>query len=150
MMNKVFLQKIETISGLATSTHSLKDSIIMASILENEARTTESRKIIAGILWKRLYLGMPLQVDSTFSYINGKNTYDLTLDDLKINSPYNTYLYKGLPPGPISNPGLDAINDAIYPTKTPYLYFLSSKSGDMYYAKTFEEHKRNKELYLNK
>lgn len=150
LMSKNFDEKIKTVTALATSTHTLKEVIIMASILEEEARTTESRRIVAGILWKRLSLGMPLQVDSTFLYINGKTTYDLTADDLKINSPYNTYKYKGLPPGPISNPGLDAINAALSPIQTKYLYFLSSKSGDMYYATTFEQHKRNKELYLNR
>ncbi len=149
-MRKTFDDKVSTLSGISTSTHSIKDIIIVASILENEARTTESRRIIAGILWKRLSLRMPLQVDSTFSYINGKNTYELTADDLKINSPYNTYLYNGLPPGPISNPGLDAITSAITPINTKYLYFLSSRSGVMYYAKTFDEHKKNKDLYLNK
>ena len=149
-MNDNFYQKIKTISGVSTSTHTLKDVMIIASILEEEARTTESRRIVAGILWKRFSIGMPLQVDSTFLYINGKNTYELTLDDLKINSPYNTYLYKGLPPGPISNPGTDAIFASANPIKTKYLYFLSSKSGKMYYATTFEEHKRNKELYLDK
>ena len=148
-MKDNFDQKILTIN-FATSTHSFKDIIKMASILEAEARTVESRRTIAGILWKRLKLGMPLQVDSTFVYINGKNTYELTLDDLKIDSLYNTYKYLGLPPTPIGNPGLDAIMDAINPINTKYLYFLSSKSGNMYYAKTFEEHKRNKELYLNK
>ena len=150
IMSDTFDQKIGAVSGIATSTHSLKEIIIMASILEDEARTTESRRTIAGILWKRLKLDMPLQVDSTFLYINGKNTYELTADDLKIDSPYNTYKYKGLPPGPIGNPGLDAINSALNPISTKYLYFLSSKSGKMYYATTFEEHINNKELYLNK
>jgi UPF0755 protein len=149
-MQDNFDAKILTVTGIATSTHKTSDIVIMSSIVENEARTIESRRIIAGILWKRLSMKMPLQVDSTFSYINGKNTYDLTLDDLKIDSPYNTYLYRGLPPTPISNPGLDAINATVNPTETKYLYFLSSKSGNMYYAKTFEEHKKNKELYLNK
>jgi len=149
-MNKNFYEKILTISGIATSTHSLEDIITMASIIEDEARTTESRKIIAGILWRRLSLGIPLQVDATFSYINGKGTFELTATDLKIDSPYNTYKYKGLPPGPINNPGIDAIIATVNPTTTKYLYFLSNKSGDMYYAKTFEEHKRNRELYLNK
>ena len=150
LMSKNFDLKIKTVTSLATSTHSLEDVIIMASILEEEARTTESRRIIAGILWKRLSLDMPLQVDSTFLYINGKTTYELTVDDLKINSPYNTYKYRGLPPGPISNPGLDAINSTLNPIDSKYLYFLSSRSGKMYYATTFEQHKRNKELYLNK
>lgn len=149
-MQNNFLLKKEGITGLATTTYAFKDIVIMASILEEEARTTESRRIIAGILWKRLKLGMPLQVDSTFSYINGKNTYELTLSDLQIDSPYNTYRYKGLPPGPIGNPGIDAIESAMNPTVTKYLYFLSSRSGKMYYATTFEQHKRNKELYLNK
>ena len=151
MMKKTFGEKIQTVPGIATSTHPLKDIIIIASILENEARTTENRRIIAGILWKRLTLGMPLQVDSTFSYINGKTSDELTLDDLKINSPYNTYIYTGLPPGPIGNPGLDSINDAINFVKTKYLYFLSSKDGTkIYYATTFDEHIKNKQLYLNK
>lgn len=150
LMQKNFEVKKDMVQGIATTTLSLKDVIIMASILEEEARTTDSRRIIAGILWKRLSLGMPLQVDSTFSYINGKNTYELTLDDLAIDSPYNTYIYKGLPPGPIGNPGADAIFAAIHPIATKYLYFLSSKSGKMYYATTFEQHKRNKELYLDK
>ena len=83
-------------------------------------------------------------------YINGKNTYELTLEDLKIDSLYNTYKYKGLPPGPINNPGLDSITAAVTPIETKYLFFLSSKSGKMYYAKTFDGHKVNKERYLNR
>ena len=149
-MNNNFNEKIASTPSIATSTFKLKDIIIMASLVELEARTTESRKIIAGILWKRLSLGMPLQVDSVFLYINGKNTYELTTMDLKIKSPYNTYLYKGLPRGPIGNPGLDALQSTVDPTKTKYLYFLSSHDGAMHYAKTFEEHKRNREKYLNR
>jgi len=121
----------------------------MASILEGEALTTSDRKLVAGVLWRRLEIGMPLQVDATFSYVNGKTTFELTLDDLKIDSPYNTYKYKGLPPTPINNPGLNSINAALYPTKTKYLYFLSGNDGKMHYARTFEEHKRNRQLYLN-
>jgi UPF0755 protein len=150
LMQRTFNQKILTVPAIATSTHNIKDIIIMSSIIEAEARTTESRRVVSGILWKRLALGLPLQVDSTFSYINGKNTYELTASDLKIDSPYNTYKYAGLPPGPINNPGLDAIVASISPIETKYLYFLSSKSGKMYYATTFAEHKRNRELYLNK
>ena len=127
---------------------SLVDIIKMASIVEEEARTDESRRIVAGILWKRLELNMPLQVDASFKYINGKITANLTLNDLKINSPYNSYLYKGLPPTPIANPGLASIQATITPIKTDYLYFLSDKKGDMHYAKTYAEHLRNKELYL--
>ncbi|MBI3573526.1 endolytic transglycosylase MltG [Candidatus Kaiserbacteria bacterium] len=120
------------------------DVIIMASILEKEARQSDTRRIVVGILWKRLSLGMPLQVDAMFGYILGKDTYSPSLDDLKIDSPYNTYKYKGLPPTPIDNPGVEAIKDAVTPTKTPYLYYVTDKEGNIYYAKTFEEHLRNK------
>ncbi len=148
LMESTFDSKIKSVTGLATSTRSLHEILTMASILEGEALTTVDRKLVAGILYRRMEIGMPLQVDATFSYVNGKSTFELTLDDLKIDSPYNTYKYKGLPPTPINNPGLDAINAALYPTKTKYLYFLTSKSGKMHYARTFEEHKKNKQLHL--
>ena len=147
-MAKNFNEKIPQISGIATSTYKFKDVVIMASIVEREARTTESRRTIAGILWKRLKLGMPLQVDAAFDYVNGKNTFELSLDDLKIDSPYNTYKYKGLPPGPIGNPGVDAIWSTINPIQTKYLYYLTDKDGNMHYAVTFAEHVKNKQKYL--
>lgn len=125
-----------------------KEILTMASILEGEAKDKESRQIVSGILWKRIKLKLPLQVDATFKYINGKGTSELTLDDLKINSPYNTYVKLGLPPTPINNPGTETIYSALNPIKTDYLYFLTGKDGKMYYAKDFEEHKRNKEKYL--
>jgi UPF0755 protein len=133
---------------LEKSGKSLKEILTMASILEGEAKDKESREIVSGILWRRISLKLPLQVDATFKYINGKGTSELTLDDLKINSPYNTYNRLGLPPTPINNPGEETIHSALNPKKTPYLYFLTGKDGKMYYAKTFEEHKRNKEKYL--
>jgi UPF0755 protein len=126
----------------------LEDVIKMASILEGEARQTRTRQIVAGILWERLRIGMPLQVDAAFRYVNGKTTEDLTLDDLKIDSPYNTYLYKGLPPTPISSPGLDSIMAAVTPIDTDYLYFLTDDDGKMHYAETHEEHQANVEKYL--
>jgi len=145
-----FDKKIAEIADeMATSTHTLHETLTMASLLEEEAQTEEDRKIIAGILWKRIKLEMPLQVDATFQYVNGKNTYELTLDDLDIDSPYNTYKYKGLPPAPISNPGLDAIRAAINPTQTKYLYYLSDRKYNIYYARTFDEHKINRGKYLN-
>lgn len=148
MMENNFLKRTSSLEEkISKSGYSKKEIIIMASILEGEA-LPEDRNVVAGILWRRLEMGMPLQVDSTFSYINGKNTYELTLDDLKIDSLYNTYKYKGLPPGPINNPGLEAITSALNPIKTKYLYFLTEKDGTIHYAKTFEEHKRNKERYL--
>lgn len=128
----------------------LNEIIVMASIIEEEASASlEAKRIVSGILWKRLSLKMPLQVDSPFVYYNGKNSYTLTKDDLAEDHPYNTYLNKGLPPTAITNPGIDSLRAAIAPTQTSYLYFLSDKKGNLYYAKTFEEHKLNRELYLN-
>lgn len=126
----------------------LSDVVKMASIVEEEGRTTITRRTIAGILWRRISLGMPLQVDSSFLYINGKNTYTLTTADLAIESPYNSYLHKGLPPTPITNPGLDSLSATIAPISTPYLYFLTDKKGVMHYARTFDEHLSNKAQYL--
>lgn len=144
-----FNEKIKTVQNqIDVFGKPLSDVITMASLIEKEARTSESRRVVSGILWDRLKLGIPLQVDAPFVYIIGKGSGDLTLDDLKIDSPYNTYLYKGLPKGPISNPGLDSIEAAVTPTKTEYLYFLTGKDGEMYYAETHDEHVRNKEKYL--
>ncbi len=133
---------------IETSKKSTKEIITMASILEGEAKSKEDRKIISGILWRRMVLKIPLQVDATFKYINGKGTSELSLDDLKINSPYNTYVNLGLPKGPINNPGKETIDASLNPIKTEYLYFLTGNDGKMYYSKTFEEHKIKKQKYL--
>jgi len=145
-----FSKRIEVIRDETKAfNHSIDEVVKMASILEEEARTTTSRRIIAGILWKRLFIGMPLQVDAAFQYVNGKkDSADLTLDDLKIDSPYNTYVYKGFPPTAITNPGLNSLFSAVTPIKTAYLYYLSDKKGEMHYARTFEEHVANKNRYL--
>ncbi|PCI29821.1 hypothetical protein COB55_01225 [Candidatus Wolfebacteria bacterium] len=128
---------------------SVDDVVIMASLLEEEARKLRTRQMISGILWERIRIGMALQVDAVFPYIIGKNTYEVTLDDLKVDSPYNTYKYPGLPIGAISNPGLSSIRAAVSPIKSPYLFYLSDRQGGMHYARDFEEHKMNRRLYLN-
>ena len=92
---------------------------------------------------------MPLQVDAVFSYVNGKNSFTLTTEDLREDHSYNTYTNKGLPPTPISNPGLDSIRATVNPIKSDYLYFLSDKNGEMHYSETFAEHIRKKKIYLN-
>lgn len=144
-----FAGKIATIKeDIDAHSKTLEEIIIMASIVEEEGRTPESRKMIADILWRRLENGMPLQVDAPFVYILGKGSADLTVDDLAIDSPYNTYKYAGLPPGPITNPGLESILATIKPTQNEYLYFLTGNDGEMYYAKTFDEHVINKQKYI--
>ena len=125
----------------------LRDVIIMASIVEKEARADESRRVVAGILWNRLEDGMRLQVDAPFYYLTGKRG-GFTFDDLKIDSKYNTYLYKGLPIAPISNPGLNTIRDTIDPIKTNYVYYLTGNDGEMRYAETFDGHIENRNTYL--
>jgi UPF0755 protein len=129
------------------SQYSLEDIVIMASIIEREA-TAESRQEVSNILWHRIEIDMPLQVDATFIPINGKGTFDLTLADLKEDNPYNTYVNKGLPPGPIANPGIKALIAAAHPEPTDNLYFLTGRDGEMYYAESFEGHVRNKNEYL--
>ncbi|MDO8579700.1 MAG: endolytic transglycosylase MltG, partial [bacterium] len=145
-----YQKRIETLAGeIKAFGRPVKDVINMASIIEEEARTAETREIIAGILWKRFDQGMPLQVDSAFVFVNGKKrSSDLTLEDLKIDSPYNTYVNRGLPPTPISNPGLDAIRDTVHPIATKYYFYLSDDEGNMHYAVTHDEHVANKEKYL--
>lgn len=149
LLENNFNKKIEPYkTEIASSTHEFEDLINMASILEEEAVTTEDRKIISGILWKRIKMGMPLQVDATLKYVTGRGSENLTQNDLKMDSPYNSYTNRGLPPTPISNPGIDAIEAALRPKETPYLYFLTDKDGIMHYSKTFEEHKKNKLKYI--
>ena len=126
----------------------LPEVLTMASLLEEEAANLEDRRIIAGILWNRIKQGMALQVDAVFPYLIGKNSFNLTRADLKTDSPYNTYIHKGLPPGPITNPGLDAILAAVTPTKTNYVYYLSDRQGNFHYSVTYEQHLQAKTKYL--
>ncbi|MFA5109059.1 MAG: endolytic transglycosylase MltG [Patescibacteria group bacterium] len=129
--------------------------ITMASIIEKEApidyQKTDNRdaRIISGIFWNRLKIGQALQSDATLSYILNDNQPQHSGKDLVIDSPYNTYKYRGLPPGPICNPGILAIKAAIYPLATDYYYFLTPKGKDeVIYAHTNEEHNKNKNQYL--
>ena len=122
--------------------------ITLASIVQNEALTNEEMPVIAGVFSNRLTIGLPLQSDATINYITGKNLRQPSIKDTEVNSLYNTYLHKGLPPGPISNPGLDAIKAAIYPQKTDYFYFLHPLNGPTVFSKTLKEHNSNKAKYL--
>lgn len=122
--------------------------VIMASLIEREAHGSDDRAVIAAILYKRLELGMRLQVDATVAYAVGKGDDILTKADFAVDSPYNTYRHGGLPPGPIANPGLEAIKAALSPAKTDYLYYLHDKNGSIHYAKTYAEHQKNIAKYL--
>jgi UPF0755 protein len=125
-----------------------KQILIMASLIEREAFGENDRAIISGILWNRYDRGMLLQVDAPFYFLLGKGSSDLTKTDLKIDSPYNTYVHTGLPPTPIGAPGIASISAAIHPQKTEYLFYLHDKDGVAHYAKTFAEHQKNIRIYL--
>lgn len=148
-MRDNFTLKTKTVREYVLA-HNLNEKriITMASILEQEVKTPEDMKIVSGLFWNRIKLGIPLQSDATLTYVTGKTSAELTVTDLKNKGDYNSYLNKDLPPTPIGNPGIVAIEAAVHPTKTDYLYFLSGPDGKSYFAKTFAEHVRNKRLYL--
>lgn len=135
--------------AVAAFGRSLHDVVVMASLLEKEANNSRDRRMIAGILWNRMKNDMPLQVDAIFPYIIGKNTFNITRAELQTDNPYNTYVNKGLPPGPITNPGLEAILDAVTPIQTDYVYYLSDREGRMYYSVTYDQHLKNKAKYID-
>jgi len=122
--------------------------VTMASMIEKEVKTLEDKKIVSGILWKRLQNDIPLQVDATISFITGRKGDSVSIEETKIDSPYNTYKYRGLPLGPICNPGLESIIAAIYPESSDYWYYLSTPDGKIIFSKTLEEHNIAKEKYL--
>jgi UPF0755 protein len=127
--------------------YSLNDVLTMASIVEGEAVYDDERPIIAGVYYNRLRKRMPLQADPTVLYAVSDVPKRLTKADLKIDSPYNTYLRYGLPPGPINNPSRQSILAALYPAKHSYLYFVSDNNGRHRFAKSYQEHQRNVRLY---
>lgn len=128
---------------------SIFEVIVMASILEKEVDKKEDREIVSGIFWKRLKEGKRLESCATIAYILGVDKWRYSFEDTRVESPFNTYLNKGLPPAPISNPGLESIKAAISPKKTDYSYFLTDpKTGKTIFAKTIEEHNQNKVKYF--
>lgn len=134
--------------AIASSSLSEQQVITMASLLEREANSTTSMRMVAGILENRLAAHMPLQVDATISYGLHTPQSDLTAKDLQIDSPYNTYKHTGLPPTPIDNPGLSAIEAVLNPTPSKYYYYLTDSHGVFHYAATLAAHNRNVARYL--
>lgn len=126
-------------------------TLILASLIERETRSNDEKPLVAGILKKRLDAGWPLELDATVQYALGspKEWWPVTtLADRQISSPYNTYLLPGLPPKPIANPGLAAIQAAKNPTPSPYWFYLHDSSGTIHYATTNREHEENIDKYL--
>ena len=127
---------------------SIFEIITIASLIEKEVRTFEDKKLVSGIIRKRLNIGMPLQIDATVSYITGRKTTKISITETQIDSPYNTYKYRGLPIGPICNPGLESIKAAVFPEETEYLFYLSKPDGETVFSKTLQEHNIAKNKYL--
>lgn len=146
LMRQTFNAKVSAIT---------REQLIIASMVEREAKTTIDRPLIASVIHNRLEAGMALDIDATVQYAVGYTKNDgwwkkeLTLEDLKIKSPYNTYINPGLPPGPICNPGLSSIQAAVNPAKTDYLFYLADKNGVTHYARTLDEHNANVAKYLS-
>jgi UPF0755 protein len=122
--------------------------LILASILEREANDQKSMKMVSGILQNRLEIGMALQTDASIEYVLDKSLSELSPEDLDLDTPYNTYLYPGLVPTPIGNPGLVAIDAVLNPTPSDYFYYITGDDGNFYYAETFEQHKQNISKHL--
>ena len=149
-MRKNFDTRIASLEEeIASSPYSLPEIITMASIIETEADGNyQTKQQVAGVLYRRLSIGMPLQADAVFSFIFEKHLPQVLFRHLEVDSPYNIYKNTGLPPGPIGNPGLDSIRAALNPIDTGNLYYITGKDGRFYYAKTFAEHNQNIRKYL--
>lgn len=146
------LQALE--EEISTNEKPFDQILVMASLVEREARDFEQMRHVAGILWNRIELGMPLQVDATLQYAKGKNPgtdnwwSPPSAQDKTVDSPYNTYANPGLPPAPIANPGLNAIKAALDPLEVDDVFYLHTPSGEFYFAQTLEEHNANVNRYL--
>ena len=119
---------------------SIRDLVNLASLVEKEAVFPEERPVIAGVFLKRLQIQMPLQSDTTIQYILGVQKKEISIADTKIDSPYNTYLYAELPPGPIASPSISTINAVLDPKQTNYLYFVADLEGHHHFTETYQDH----------
>lgn len=150
MMLKRFQQVYDENARLKAKEMGLTDPevITIASLIEKEAKTDRDRYLISGVIYNRLEQGMKLQIDATIQYILGQPKTRLTYKDLEISSPYNTYLISGLPPGPIASPGQAAIEAALNPERTNYLFYVAKSDGSHVFSETLEEHNAAKRKYL--
>lgn len=142
--------------GISAQGLTLAQGVTLASIVEREGNSDSDRPIIAGVLLNRYKIKQPLQVDATLQYILGYQAQEnswwrkvIVNADKEIDSPYNTYLFAGLPPGPICNPGLSAIKAVANPVDTDYFYYIHDRNGVAHFAKTLDEHNENVAKYLN-
>lgn len=152
LLRKNFDAKYATIT--ANNALSEKQIVTVASLVEREARFPEDKPLVASVIYNRLHSGMPLQIDATVQYAVGYDKTEqswwkkgLTVDDLKIDSPYNSYTNTGLPPTPICNPGASDLEAAANPANTDYIFYVSDSSGHLHFAKTLQQHNANIKKY---
>lgn len=149
LLTDTYHQKTESLKEEMNNHPLGEDGVItLASLLEREANSEESMNVVSGILQNRLAIDMALQIDASIEYILNRPLSQLEASDLEIDSPYNTYIYRGLPPTPIGNPGLMAIKAVLHPVESEFFYYLTDAEGNFHYAKTFDEHKKNIAKYL--
>lgn len=155
LMRNNFNKKYESLKGNPNNKLTQNEVVILASIIEREAIFDADRPMVAGILLNRINEGMTLGADPVIQYALGYQSGEkswwkknLTADDLMINSPYNNRTHYGLPPTPISNPGVSALEAALNPSRTDYLYYLSDSKGHLHYATTLQQHNVNVEKYI--
>ncbi|MDB9823009.1 endolytic transglycosylase MltG [Deltaproteobacteria bacterium] len=141
---KPFMKRIEE-SGMT-----MEEVVTLASIVEKETGSAEERPLISSIFLNRIKKGMRLESDPTVIYGMDNFAGNLTRKDLSESTPYNTYMIRGLPPGPIANPGLESIKAVLYPSETDYLYFVSKNDGTHYFSRSLEEHNRAVRIYQKK
>jgi UPF0755 protein len=142
IMTETFTGKIEELGEVTY------EDIILASLIEREGRNAEERKMISDIMKRRLEEGWFLNIDATLLYYHGDWSYELTVQDLKEDQPYNTYVRMGLTPTPICNPGMDSLDAAMNPNSNEYYYYIHDDNGNIHYAKTLAEHNTNINTYL--
>ncbi len=152
IMEKNFTKKIEKyVADIEKSPYTLDQILTMASLVENEAGAAsyDTKRKVAGVLWNRVGVNMPIQADAVFSYIYQEHLPRVLFRHLEVESPYNIYKYTGLPPGPIGNPSIEAIRATIDPIDTDYLFYLTGFDGKFYYSKTNSGHEQNRRRHLN-
>lgn len=146
MMLSAFKQNVLPVYNASGSTDPIDYVVTLASVIEREAANDDEKKLVSSVFNNRLYAGKKLESCATVQYILKERKNVLSEEDTRINSPYNTYMYKGLPEGPIASPGLAAIKAALYPADTEYMYFLAETDGSRnYFSETYEEHQEKME-----
>lgn len=149
MINKTNEVIDEYSAEISKTDWTIHQVLTFASLVEEEATASVDRNMISSVFYNRMEIGMPLQTDPTVLYALGQHQSVVLYKDLEVESPYNTYKYTGLTPGPIANAGKTSIEAVLFPAESDYLYFLADPTGEVHYSKTLAEHNEKKAKYLN-